>query len=153
MLIDNSKVIVEEYDLVETFYGHLEKPRNYISNTNLLDDDVAMNKIVRHYSSHTSIIKIREKFVNSENIAKFQFNSVKISEILKLLTNIDEKKATKTDKIPPKLVKLSATVLSQPLRDAINNSVSKGTFPNNPKVAFVSPFDKPEANIGLTESC
>ena len=31
MLIDNSKVIVEEHDLVETFYGHLEKPRKYVS--------------------------------------------------------------------------------------------------------------------------
>ena len=35
ILIDNSKVIFEEHDLVEIFYGHLEKPRNYVSNTNL----------------------------------------------------------------------------------------------------------------------
>ena len=112
---------------------------------------MTINEILRHYSSHTSIIKIREKFGNSENIAKFQFNDVTIPEILKLLKNIDEKIAARTDKIPPKLVKLSATVLSQPLTDAINNSISKGIFPDNAKVAFVSPFDKPEAGLGLLQ--
>ena len=39
-------------------------------------------------------------------------------------------------------MKLSATVISQPLVDAINNSISKGIFPNNVKVASVSPADK-----------
>ena len=39
-------------------------------------------------------------------------------------------------------MKLSATVISQPLVDAINNSISKGIFLNNVKVAFASPADK-----------
>ena len=33
-------------------------------------------------------------------------------------------------------------MLSQRLADAINNSVSKGVFPDNAKIAFVSPIDK-----------
>ena len=68
-------------------------------------------------------------------------NSVATHEILKLLKNIAAKKAAGTDKIPPKLVKLPATVLSQPLADAINNSISKAVFPDNAKVAFFSPVD------------
>ena len=63
-------------------------------------------------------------------------------EIQEHLQNIDDKKATATDKIPPKLVKISAEVLSQPLVDAINNSISNGFFPNNVKIASVSPIDK-----------
>ena len=46
------------------------------------------------------------------------------------------------DKIPPKLVKISAEVLSQPLANAINNSISKGVFPDNAKISSVSPIDK-----------
>ena len=46
------------------------------------------------------------------------------------------------DKIPPKLVKISAEVLSQPPADAINNSISKGVFPDNAKISSVSPIDK-----------
>ena len=33
-------------------------------------------------------------------------------------------------------------MLSQPLADAINNSISKGVFPNNTKIASVSPVEK-----------
>ena len=34
-------------------------------------------------------------------------------------------------------------MLSQPLADAINNSISKGVFPDNVKIASVSPIEKP----------
>ena len=33
-------------------------------------------------------------------------------------------------------------MLSQPLADAINNSISKGVFPDNAKIVSVSPIDK-----------
>ena len=33
-------------------------------------------------------------------------------------------------------------MLSRPLADAINNNISKGVFPNNEKIASVSPIDK-----------
>ena len=151
MLIDNGKVIVEERDLAETFNDHHtnivekssgQKRSNFVSDTHSLEDDVVINEIVQHYSNHPSILKIRENFDNSQTVEQFQFNSVTTSEIYKLLKNIDDKKATGTDKIPPKLVKISAEVLSQPLADAINNSISKGVFPDNAKIASVSPIDK-----------
>ena len=94
MLIDNGKVIVEEHDLAETVNDHCinivekssgEKRGNYVSDTNLSDNDVVINEIVQHHSNHYSIIKIREKFGNSQIIAKFQFNSLTTSEIIKLL--------------------------------------------------------------------
>ena len=85
------------------------------------------------------MIKLREKFGNSQNIGKFQFSSATAPEILKLLKNIDDKRAAGTDKIPPKLVKLS---LSQKLAHAINNNISKGVFPDNAKVASVSRDEK-----------
>ena len=99
---------------------------------------MVINEIVQHYNGHPSIIKIREKFGNSQNRAKFQFNSVTTPEILKPLKNIGDKKAAGTDKTPPKLVTLSAAVLSQPLTNAINNSISKGVFSDNAKVACFS---------------
>ena len=55
---------------------------------------------------------IRENFDNLQNVEQVQFNSVTISEIYKLLKNIDDKKVTGTDKTPSKLVKISAEVLS-----------------------------------------
>ena len=52
ILIDDGKVIVDEHELVETFNDHYvnivgkfseEKPRNYVSDTNLLDDVLLTN--------------------------------------------------------------------------------------------------------------
>ena len=46
----------------------------------------------------------------------------------------------------PKLVKLAAGVLAAPLSKTINNSISKGVFPNEAKIARVSPLDKKTRN-------
>ena len=58
-----------------------------------------------------------------------------------IYTAIDDKNATGTGKIHPKLVKISAELLSQSLMDVINNSISKDVFPDNAKSASVSPID------------
>ena len=49
---------------------------------------------------------------------------------------------TGTDKIPPKLFKISAEMLSQPLVDAKNISIYRGVFPDNAKNCFCFPIDK-----------
>ena len=54
-------------------------------------------------------------------------------EVQKRLKNIDTKKATGFDTIPPKLVKLSAEILSTPISIAINNSLKYGVFPEDAK--------------------
>ena len=67
---------------------------------------------------------------------------VSACDVEQLLRNIDSKKSTGTDKIPPKLTKLSAKVLSKPEAIAINNSFNKGIFPDNAEIACVSLLDK-----------
>ena len=62
------------------------------------------------------------------------------------LENIDTKKATSFGKILPKLVKLSAEILNTPLSIAVNNNLKYGIFPNDPKIASVSPLDKGKPN-------
>ena len=62
------------------------------------------------------------------------------------LKNIDTKKATGFDKKPPKLVKLSAEILSTPLSIAINNSLKYGVFHDDAKIVSVIPLDKGKPN-------
>ena len=61
MLTDYGKVTVEESNLVETFNDHYinivekssgQKPGNFVSETNSLEDDEIINEIVQHYSNH-----------------------------------------------------------------------------------------------------
>ena len=44
--------------------------------------------------------------------------------------------------VPPKLVKLATSILCQSLSSAINNSLSKGIFLDDAKIAMVSPLAK-----------
>ena len=76
----------------------------------------------------------------------YSFEPTNPVEVQKCLKNIDTKKATGFDKIPPKLVKLSAEVLSTPLSIAINNSLKYGVFPDDAKIASVIPLDKGKPN-------
>ena len=44
--------------------------------------------------------------------------------------------------IPPNLVRLAENYWAGPLSQSINNSIKKGIFPENAKVASVTPIDK-----------
>ena len=72
----------------------------------------------------------------------FKFDSVTKPYIKTLLKNIDIKKATGADRIPPKLVKLSANILSEPLTKTINDGLTMGIFPDAAKIASALPIDK-----------
>ena len=59
-----------------------------------------------------------------------------------ILKSLNTKKASGTDKILTKLVKLASDFLSTPLATAINNSLASSKFPGIAKVATVTPIDK-----------
>ena len=52
--------------------------------------------------------------------------------------------------IPPKVVVKSAEILSKPLTDAINASITKGIFPSNAKLASVKPIYKKGSRLDVT---
>ena len=81
-----------------------------------------------------------------ENEDKFCFKMVTRKYIKSLLQKVNSKKAVGIDSIPPKLVKLAAEPLSQPVTEAINMCIKQNNFPNNAKVASVVTLDKGKSN-------
>ena len=67
-------------------------------------------------------------------------------EAQKRLKNINMKKATGFDNIPPKLVKFSAEILSTPLFITIIYSLKYGRFPDDAKIGSVIPLGKGKPN-------
>ena len=55
---------------------------------------------------------------------------------------LDPRKASGTDKILPKLMKLSAKFLTKPLFEVINNNLASNTFPLDVNVAIDILCDK-----------
>ena len=58
------------------------------------------------------------------------------------MSALDIEKAIGFDMIPLKLVRIAASVLRQPLSNAINNSLSKVISSDDAKIAMVLPLDK-----------
>ena len=63
-------------------------------------------------------------------------------EISKIIKELDPTKATGFDKIPPKIVKMSANVMDSHLAKIINNDITKNDFSGKAKVASIKPIFK-----------
>ena len=68
--------------------------------------------------------------------------AVSEDEVLYALNSIDPNKSTGSDKIPAKLLKMTAIIIKTPLTKLFNMSLSQGVFPTAWKVANVLPIYK-----------
>ena len=93
-----------------------------------------ISKIKDTYANHSSIIEIKKA---TKNGTAFFLKEVKEEEILKLLKNIDVKRSTWEDKLPPKLVKCATSYIYKSLTLITNQSLKTATFSNNVKRAVV----------------
>ena len=77
----------------------------------------------------------------SEEI-KFEIPVINKEKVLKYLLNIDVTKATGTDNIGPRLLRLAAPYIGMDITFICNKSISNNCFPNRWKEAKVSPLHK-----------
>lgn len=68
-------------------------------------------------------------------------------EILKLISKLNPNKATTISDIPVKLLKLAGNVLSEPLALLFNQSFSDGIFPEQLKLATITPVHKGKSKL------
>ena len=129
-LIDGKNVITDEYELSQIFIKHYiniaeksceNKPNKIGTTLGSLNDSDVIDRIIMNNND---------------------FQQIKAPEVKKLLKEIDIKKAVGVDTIPPKLIKIGADIIAEPLTQAINCCLRQGIFPENAKVASVVPIDK-----------
>ena len=70
----------------------------------------------------------------------FGFSHVCVSEIMKILDNFDTNKAAGIDGLFGIFTKDGAKILSKPISDLINLSISLSSVPESCKVAKLKPF-------------
>ena len=84
---------------------------------------------------------------NSENLIITPTNSDKISDLIHYLKS---SKSVGPYSIPTKIVKISKKIIPLPLSQPINDSMSKGLFPNICKLAQVIPIFKNDSKLLCT---
>ena len=67
----------------------------------------------------------------------FKLDPVTETEVYKYLSNVKPTKSTGYDKIPPKLIKGAAGVISKSLPIIFNKSIISGIFPEDLKIAVL----------------
>ena len=79
---------------------------------------------------------------HSKNIPAFKIPMAELGDIDTILKNINIKKSPGPNLILPFLVKEVASIINTPLKNIINEMLSECTFPDNAKVAHVTPIFK-----------
>ena len=94
--------------------------------------------------NHKSVRRI--KLANFNSYSTLNFSRVTESEVGKDILNLSSKKATKNSDIPAKILKKSVDIYIKETSFIIKDSIEKGIFPHDPKLADVSPiFEKEDS--------
>ena len=147
-LVDGDNIITEDQDLAETFSIFFKKAVSNLEikeNHDILDFvdpsefEDPVDLIIAKYKNHPSILKIK-KMVPA--IPKFNFSEVLLEDIEDQLRKLNIKKATTFKNIPTKLLKENVDVCGPVLLKLINNALSNNEFPDELKLADVTPIFK-----------
>ena len=121
------KIVVED---------EISKEPESISNTfNKFFNEIGVNLAKGMAESVTK----PESYIASSS-STFEIQNVTETEVFRLLSTITTSKATVHDRIPPKLLKDSAQVITSSLTTIFNQSITAGIFPDDLKIAIISPI-------------
>ena len=155
-LIHKNKIISDEKQLtkvINNYYINIvekssgTKPKTFGTNFESTSVQIVRD-MVSSYKNRPHMIKIKQA-VNGSDVSdseRFSFKAINEKEIKDFQKNLDIKKPSGIDAIPPKLVKLLADFLTQSHTKAINTSITQNIFLENAKTASAMPLDKGRPN-------
>ena len=117
MLIQDKKIISNENELVKVFNKHYiniieksggQKPTSRAKSHTIVNDKQTVELICNSYKNHPSILKITSNITTKGNINNTTFLPVSSDEVPRLLQQLNPRKPTGDDKIPPTLIKIAA---------------------------------------------
>ena len=94
-------------------------------------------------SSHPSIQSILSNH-SSNIITNFDFEFINSKQVEKFLLELNTRKSCGYDLIPPRLLKESASVISEPLAKIMNCLISLSHYPSRWKMGQVTPLKDDE---------
>ncbi len=100
---------------------------------------ISIAEFIAKYKDHPSIITIENKYIG--NI--FALKQLSVNNIEKLWSNMNLRKATGFDQLPPKLLRIAVSAIAPSMTAIIKNTILCAQFPADLKCAVLSPvFNK-----------
>ena len=116
----NGNIVEDEQKLTKEFnsyYINIAKitsgkpPIKLENNLDYINNSLITKQIIEKYKNHPSIKAIQD----TSSVKKKKIEEAKVELINKILRNTNSRKATGPDKIPPKIVKMSANIIDSHL--------------------------------------
>ena len=110
-----------------------------------IDPKANLESIIDTFPNHVSVQRV--KLANFHSKSNLKFNSVSELNVKKEILNLSSKKATRKGDIPAKILKNSINAYLSKLTILINNCLKKGVFPDDLKLADITPIFKKEDSL------
>ena len=143
-LVEGDKLLHEDTEVAKELNNFFKEAastldvneNSYIINPGSIYFSSSIEKTISKYKLHPSILLINDKIVNQ---GKFYFKPISKLDIEKEVQLINPKKASTSDSIPPKILKITSEVSTDTLQELVKDMLKSGNFPDNLKLADITP--------------
>ena len=156
-MIENNIIVSEDEKVAEVFnsffsnavknlniddYKHFSFDEHFLCKDTENEDPIL--RAIEKYEKHPSILKI--KLTTPEN-AHFSFTLTDLKSVIKEIGNLSESKSTPIESIPAKILKDNYDIIGPKIVIDFNSSIKTGIFPQNQKLADISPIFKKDLKL------
>ena len=120
-------------------------PLVQVDGTTVIHDDQKATLLNNHFAQQSRLdVDDNRNPLAHNNRSVHAMEPIKVSprEVLDMLNSLETNKSCGSDEIPPKILKLTALLIYEPLTKLFNASLSKGVIPANWKIANIHPIYK-----------
>ena len=143
LLVEGNEIVNDDgkiATIMNRYFTNITKHMNLKANKISYREELV--NILNTFKNHKSVQRI--KLANFHSYSTLNFPKVNESEVRKEILNLSTKKATKNGDIPAKILKKSVNIYIKEITFIINDCLEKGIFPDDLKLADVSPIFKKE---------
>ena len=141
MLVEGNEIINDDGEIatiMNRYFMNITKHMNLKANK--ISHREELVNILDTFKNHMSVQRI--KLANFHSYSTLNFSKVTESEVRKEILNLSYTKATKNGDILAKILKKSVDIYIKEITFIINDCIENGIFPDNLKLANVSPIFK-----------
>ena len=146
MLVENNEIVREEETIANIMNNYFTNITTHLKlRPTKTDPKANLESITDTFQNHESVQRI--KLPNFHSKSSSTFNSVSELDVKKEILNLSSKKTTRKGDIPAKILKSSINAYLSELTILINNCLKKGVFPDDLKLADITPIFKKEDGL------
>ena len=146
MPVDKNEIVRKEEIIANNLNNYFTNITTHLKlKPTKIDPKVNVESITDIFQNHESVQSI--KLENFHSKCCLKFNSVSELDAKEDILNLSSEKATRKGDIPAKILKNSINAYLSELTILINNCLKKGVFPDDLKLADITPTFKKEDSL------